>query len=247
MSYAPMHVSNDASGAPLFSTVDAYRSDPALDFMNSTSNIWTEIDPSNLSLGPSFQDAVLDQDVMPPYMDLATFTPTTVYSTQFSDSVSWPGLNSRPLSPPPELELDLQRSLLAFCNDQDEPGNTDQDVLNCDTNGMPCLPTRGADAYSPRMTAGVGLDRVNSVSPKTTIQPRPIRSASERNDCPKAQRHIVDPRTTADEAADVSKARSHAYYEAKVQADGKYHCPYSRADGDKKCSHPPTQQKCIYK
>ncbi|KIV97741.1 hypothetical protein PV10_01451 [Exophiala mesophila] len=246
MSYAPIHVSTDASGAPLFSTVDAYVSEPAFDFMTSTGHQWSEIDPSNLSLGPTFQDAVLDQDVMPPYVDMSTYTPPSVYSSHFGDSVSWPGLHPRPFTPPSELELELQRSLMTFCNEQDDPATTDQDSLNRDTSGMPGLLARRADSYSPRTTAVGDLDRVNSVSPKSTIQPRPIRCASERTDYLKADHPIVDPKTTSEETGDLSKARSHAFYEAKVQADGKYHCPFSRAEGDKKCSHPPTQQKCIY-
>ena len=79
-------------------------------------------------------------------------------------------------------------------------------------------------------------------------QPRPLRSASERNIFP-SERGVspissTEARSPPKEDHSIrEKARTDPLYDAKPDKNGKYICP-KFIQGQ--CNHPPTQQRCVY-
>lgn len=75
-------------------------------------------------------------------------------------------------------------------------------------------------------------------------QPRPIRSASEKNTYNQCFPGLPDTPPKDDQfERGKGNPRNDPRYEAKPDKNGNYHCPYAREGA---CQHKPTKQKCIY-
>lgn len=75
------------------------------------------------------------------------------------------------------------------------------------------------------------------------VQPRPLRSASERKDSSSEEAYQGDATRSSDQGHEKKKPRSDGAYNTGPNPDGWYRCPFSSIQD---CNHKPTKQKCIY-
>lgn len=75
------------------------------------------------------------------------------------------------------------------------------------------------------------------------VQPRPLRSASDRQDCSSEDSYQGNSTRSSEHGQENKKPRSDPYYNTGPGPDGWYRCPFFVGQD---CNHKPTKQKCIF-
>lgn len=243
--YSSLSVSDSTFAVPVTSSLAGYDTDLTAQFLaddvlltddNAALNCFSSLYPGQIQT----QD-LLNPGYMP--MEVPMYNPGTMNNSYPAD-MSW---LTHPLTPPPEdyVQEVLPHHFLSAEHFQDEHCRMDKDVPLCEGNDMskPSPYRSDRSKFLPRSSTNVGLV---SLQRRSLVQPRPIRSASERSDTIGMPRHLpTEIRTPSDEPfGDRVKARSDPLYDAKPDKDGWYHCPMYK---ETKCVHKPTKQKCIFK
>ncbi|KAK5040235.1 hypothetical protein LTS07_000732 [Exophiala sideris] len=223
MVYSTLSVSDNSYAVPMTSSLSGFNTDLTSQFLADDALLVHENAATNYmsSLYPgqdSYQE-IMNSGYMP--MEVPMYNSGTMNS-HYPTDIAWP------LTPPPEdyVQEVLPHHFMSAEHFQDEHCQMDQDVSSYDGNDM----SRSSSCSLPR---------------RNLIQPRPIRSASERSDYTgEHNNYPMEIRMPRDESqGDRVKARSDPLYEARPSKDGWYHCPMYK---ETKCIHKPTKQKCIY-
>ncbi|EXJ82608.1 hypothetical protein A1O3_06421 [Capronia epimyces CBS 606.96] len=225
MRYPSLSVAQSTYTVPVMSSMVGYDSDPTFEFL--TDDVLSGTSTTDLNMASSsYQGQGQTPDLLNSgYMPMETGIYTSgMMNNFFSPDLSW---QNRVLTPPPEdyVQEILPHSFLSAQDYEPEPYQGDRNLAAFGTNVTPKSPSYRVAQRSP-------------------VQPRPIRSASERSDSSgeHATVHVEAP-ALRDDTVDKVKARSDPLYDTKADKDGWYHCPMFI---EAKCAHKPTKQRCIY-
>ncbi|KAJ9630398.1 hypothetical protein H2204_008463 [Knufia peltigerae] len=219
----PLSVTSSLSGYDADPAYDEFLTDDAL-----SSNNFVDM---NLVSSSHYPGQIQSQDVMNHgYVpsDLSSYSPgilNNAYTTEMP-------LANAPLTPPPEEQVHQELFHHQYVSTQgylEDPYRTTEDA-----------PLYRASAMSKNPNA-------YSVTKRITIQPRPIRSAIERDGAvsDSGSSSSTDIRSSQeDPSGDKTKVRNSPLYDAKPDEDGYFNCPMVKEHQCK--SHKPTKQKCIY-
>ncbi|KAI1612863.1 hypothetical protein EDD36DRAFT_465010 [Exophiala viscosa] len=227
MVYSSLSVPDSTYTVPVASSLSGFDTDLTSQFLANDALIANDHTAmsyfSSLYPGQAQNQDILNPGYMP--MEVPMYH-SGAMNSHYSTDMSW--LNQGPLTPPPEdyVQEVLPHHFMSAEHFQDEHCRMDKDVSIYDSNDM----SRSSSYSLPR---------------KNLIQPRPIRSASERSDFTgQPSNYQTENRISRDEPqGDRVKARSDPLYEARPDKSGWYHCPMYK---ETKCIHKPTKQKCIY-
>ncbi|KIX04064.1 uncharacterized protein Z518_07617 [Rhinocladiella mackenziei CBS 650.93] len=242
MGYSSMPTMDSPFNMPVMSNLGGFETNPAFEFL--AEDVLSGGNAPDLNLVPShFHGQGHAQDGLnPSYMlvDGSVYNPGMM--SNFSPDLPW----HRVFTPPPEeyVQEVLPHHFLSAQSFEEEPCQSDREIAMYGANTIPKPPSYRSDCLKSTNPLPLLIADPSSTPRRSLVQPRPIRSASERSDSSSEQStSTVEPRNSKEDSFDKVKARSDPLYEAKADKDGLYHCPMFK---EAKCTHKPTKQKCIY-
>lgn len=249
MGYSSVTAPDTSYPLSVTSSLSGYDPDPAYDeFLTEDALSSNNFVDMNLVSSSQYPGQIQSQDVMNlGYMpsDLSSYSPGMLNNAYPTDMP----LANAPLTPPPEEQVHQELFHQQYVSTQaflEYPyrANENSSLYRASTMSKP---NAYRSAHSVMLAGGIANPPLRSVPKRIVIQPRPIRSALERDGAmsDSGSSSADNPSIHEDSSGDKAKVRNSPLYDAKPDEDGYFHCPMVKEHQCK--SHKPTKQKCIYK
>ncbi|KAL6248069.1 hypothetical protein RBB50_005417 [Rhinocladiella similis] len=230
MGYSSVTAPDTSYPLSVTSSLSGYDPDPAYDeFLTEDALSSNNFVDMNLVSSSQYPGQIQSQDVMNlGYMpsDLSSYSPGMLNNAYPTDMP----LANAPLTPPPEEQVHQELFHQQYVS----------------TQAFLEYPYRANENSSLYRASTMSKPNAYSVPKRIVIQPRPIRSALERDGAmsDSGSSSADNPSIHEDSSGDKAKVRNSPLYDAKPDEDGYFHCPMVKEHQCK--SHKPTKQKCIY-
>ncbi|KIW14082.1 hypothetical protein PV08_06863 [Exophiala spinifera] len=248
MSYPSVTAPETSYPLSVTSSLSGYDADPAYDeFLTEDALSGNNFVDMNLVSSSQYPGQIQSQDIMNHgYVpsDLSSYSPGMLNNSYPTEMP----LANGPLTPPPEEQVHQELFHQHYVSTQgflEDPyqANEDSSLYRASATSKP---TAYRSAHSVTMALRLANPLLRSIPKRIVIQPRPIRSALERDGTTSdSGSSSTDTRFShEDPSGDKAKVRNNPLYDAKPDEDGYFRCPMVKEHQCK--SHKPTKQKCIY-